>query len=167
MWVVWVVTAVIYLLFPSWLEEIPSDDIANAQTAFVLVAVITGLSFAPTILELSAFAKQRFDIQNALDLALQTLGVAVVVGALWAGYGLMGVAIAHSTRILLSVVAKVIMAFVLMPKLRLSPHRANVGSLRELLGYSIFGFLINSSERIVLFTDAVVECIGVSRSSHV
>ncbi len=147
----------------AWLApvlfELQPADIPAARQAILIMGVAVALSFPFGVLGSATYARQRFDIANLIGIGERLLNVALAYWVLAAGHGLLGIAIVTASTQTLAWCVRVWIAFRLLPELSLAPRWCNRESLHELCSFSVFNFLINIADRIVLYTDLLV--IGI------
>lgn len=122
--------------------------------------LITGsgvaLGFPLSIFGLAPYARQRFDISNALGITERLIHAALVVWVLSADYGLIGVALATAVMPLLMASVRIPVAYRLIPGLSINLRKFRRNSVRELAHFGFFNFLVNAADRVITHTDAIV-----------
>ncbi len=126
------------------------------QWAILIMGVSVSLSFPLAVFGSATFARQRFDIANAIGISEKILWAFLTIWVLKHGKGLVGLAGITGGLSLLSWGARMVVAFKLLPGLSLSPAFFSKASVKELWNFGIFNFLVNAADRIVLNTDAFV-----------
>lgn len=127
--------------------------------AILVMGAAVALSFPFAVLGSATYARQRFDIANAVGILERLVNVALAYWALDAGYGLFGIAAVTASTQTVAWIARVWIAFRLLPELSLAPRWFSRDSVRELWSFSLNNFLINLADRLVLYTDVLV--IGI------
>ncbi|MBM4061527.1 MAG: hypothetical protein FJ265_10605 [Planctomycetes bacterium] len=141
------------------LFEVAPDEAGATTTAVLVMGSAVALSFPIAVFGTAAYARQRFDIANALAIGERLVNAGLSVWVLLEDQGLAGVAwVAAGTQLAAGLV-RVVIAFRLLPGLRIGRRWCSRASVRELCSFGFHNFLINVADRVVLYTDALV--IGV------
>lgn len=139
--------------------EIPAEAIVELRIAILIVGCGTALQFLFFPYSAVFPATQRFDIANVIGIGTRIFFAAAVYFALHQGYGLIGVSVATTASTLLDYVIRCVVAYRLMPELRVSPRLASADRVRELAHFAIWNVLIAGSVRLISYSDAVLIAI--------
>jgi O-antigen/teichoic acid export membrane protein len=93
---------------------------------------------------------------NGIDVAMQLLNAAIVVGLLNMGYGITALIFASTLTMVLGPIICTVLAYRLTPELSVSPQLFARGRLRELLGFSFYFFLANIALLVILRIDPII-----------
>ncbi len=138
------------------LFQISGPVARDFQWAILIMGVSVSLSFPLAVFGSATFARQRFDIANAIGIGEKLLWAFLTIWVLTHGKGLVGLAGVTGGLSLLSWGVRMIVAFRLLPGLTLAPAFFSRDSVKELWNFGIYNFLVNAADRIVLNTDAFV-----------
>ncbi len=125
-----------------WLLFLLGCNVAVELVAGVFGAVLLGLG--------------RFPARVTVDIVLRIAGAAVMVTVLWAGYGLLGIAIVCLAATLIKGLLLALLARHYLPDLRFSPSLIGMDTFRIIRGYSFLAFVAMIAGRISFSTDAIV-----------
>ncbi|MFM1871818.1 MAG: hypothetical protein RL398_1240, partial [Planctomycetota bacterium] len=149
------VSGLIAWLLPS-LASLPPESVAPTRTAILITGGAVALAFPFAVFGSATYARQRFDIANAVGITERLLSVGLAYWVLTAGYGIVGIAATTAGTQLLGWGARLWIAFRMLPGLQVAPRWCSRASLRELWSFGLYNFLINVADRIVLSTDLLV-----------
>lgn len=149
------VSAILAILFGSSFH-IP----AEYRTASQIVLILAGFNIATSLVN-GVFGGiivglQRFDLSNALEVAVAGLRAISVVVALGAGKGLITLACIHLIFGLARGAGNAWLSFRLYPELRIRWALADKGHLRLIFSFSFYSFLLHVSASLIYYTDNVV-----------
>lgn len=99
---------------------------------------------------------QRMGVTNAIGIVMATLKLVLIVGLCEAGYGLRGVIYAHLIVTACFAVISVVVAFRLMPGLRVGPSRVTGETWRALFGYGWKTQVSRLANLVMFETDVLV-----------
>jgi O-antigen/teichoic acid export membrane protein len=162
--VVIIISIPLAYILPAWIE-IRGISPTLAQWAMLIIGFGIGAGFPMVIFGTAPIARQRYDIANAVSIIERLASAGIIVWVLRSGYGLLGLAIVGTGFRIVGHIARVIVAYLLLPGLRITPRLFSRESLRELGRYSFFSFLRHISERIILYTDAIIIAIFMTTSA--
>ena len=142
------VTIALWFLLPGWIDQKNVAAVANGDPAVTaeelktliadtkLAMIISGLGIAlgiPMALWATiTYAKERFEIANAIGISERLAVAGFTVWALFEGYGIIGVALATTSSQLLAGSARIWVGFRIMPELNVSLRRFSKDSVKEL-----------------------------------
>lgn len=156
------VSGVIAWLAPTLFHlpaDICPDDVRSMRTAIVVMGLAVSLSFPFGVFGSATYARQRFDLTNLVGITERLVNVALAWWVLSEGHGLLGIAVVTAATQMAAWLARVWIAFRLLPGLSVAPRWFSRASVRELWGFGIYNLLINISDQLVLQTDLLV--IGI------
>lgn len=136
--------------------EIPTQYIAAAQIAFLLMSVDAALELVCGVFFAGLAASERYDLLNGVSVARQLLNALLVVVALESGFGVVGVAVvALGTRCFQRFVSAWL-AFRENPGLKLKFQLANQSVARKIGSYGLLAAVSVAAIRIIYQIDVVV-----------
>lgn len=142
--------ATILGLFLDEMFSVPQELKATAR----IVLVITGSTLSVTLLA-SVFngflaGLQRYDVANAIGIALTLVGAVGIYMVVAGGYGIVGLGFVQLTIQLVSGILLWAASRHLRPGVRLGLNRMRLGRIKALYSYSFF-VLLNSVAMLLLF----------------
>lgn len=135
------------------LGGVPSSSL---RVAFLIMGTAVALSLPIAVFGAATYARQRFDIANGIGILEKLVWAALCVVVLRAGGGLAAVAAVTGGTNVLAGLARVAVAFKLLPGLAVSRRWFRRDSVRELGHFGVHNFLVNAADQIVLRTDAIL-----------
>jgi O-antigen/teichoic acid export membrane protein len=141
------------------LFELPEDNVFELQLAMLIVGLGIALQFP--LFPFSAIfpATERFDIANGIGILSRLLFAGATYLVLEAGYGLIGLCFVATGASLADYAIRTVVAFRLVPGLRVGFHLFDMSRAREFASFGIWNTVIQGSVRLISYSDAVV--IGV------
>lgn len=155
-------TGVLYLVLPLWKPQICALE-PRIVPALLVMGCGFALSFPMAIFSTVLYARQRLDLQNAIGISQRLLSALLIVLALRAGAGVLGLSWVVVSCNALGWLAHFVLARRLMPEVRFAPRPFSRATVRELSGYGIFNFIVNAADSILVYSDTVI--IGVFMAS--
>ena len=134
----------------------------DAQAAFVVIGVSVSLCLPLALFQAVTYAKERMDLSNGLGILERLLIAALTVWSLRSGHGLYGLAWVVGGVQLAIACCRVLVAYRLMPTLRVSTASFSRGAVRELLSYGVYNSLVNAADRVVLAAGAVIALVAIN-----
>lgn len=116
--------------------------------ALLLVGVNLALTFPLGTFSGILWAYERFDLQNRVDIPTVMLRAGLSIWWVYAGGGLLALAVITLATSLGQGIAKAWLCFRLEPRLRFSPRLLDAHAGRSLFGYGIWYFLLSLSRTI-------------------
>lgn len=166
------VTIVLWFLLPGWIEAKnataiaegePAVDaeglvqlIADTQLAMLVSGIGIALGIPMALWATITYAKERFEIANAIGISERLVIAGLTVLALIYDHGVIGVAVATVGTQLLAGIVRIWVGFKIMPGLSVRPAHFSRDSVKELASYGIYNFVVNAADRIVLYMDVLV-----------
>lgn len=125
-----------------------------------LVLIIGGVNIAVSLLS-GVFggviaALQRFDVISVVEVAIETVRACLIVFALSAGYGMVGLATVQLSMSLARGIVSAVLMRRLYPQLHIGPRSWDRSHVRQLVGFSFYSTLLQVSSLVVLEFDAVI-----------
>lgn len=148
-------TGVVVWFLPQWFT-IEGASTFETQLAMLIMGVGFTISLPMMIFGTATTARQRFDIANVIGISTRLVSAVLTVVVLRAGYGLVGLAVVDTGCKTLGYIARWIVAYRMLPGLRISLGSLSRKSIKEIGKYSVFSFLIRISEQIIRYTDVIV-----------
>ncbi len=140
----------------------PLDVGLDAKQAFLVIGWSVSLCLPLALFQAVTYAKERMDLSNGLGILERLLIAALSVWSLSRGHGLYGLAWVVGGVQLATAPARVVVAFRLMPQLRVAPRLFSGTAVRELLSYGVYNSLVNAADRVVLAAGAVVVLAAIN-----
>jgi O-antigen/teichoic acid export membrane protein len=125
------------------LLDLPPGTEREAYWCILVVGLTSAVQFIFFPFMSVFVATQRFDLANLIGVSTRLLGAALVVFALHAGYGLIGLSIATCAANLVDYLVRWRVARRIAPTLTVSAGDFSRASLRELASFGIWTFLLS------------------------
>ncbi|WP_295389462.1 MATE family efflux transporter [uncultured Thiodictyon sp.] len=132
------------------------DQAAPFTLALWLLGGVVAINFPASLIKAILIGSGRMHLVNGIELVTTLVNAALIVILLQAGLGLVGMAIATATTMLLGPVVMLPLTIRLTPGLSVSPRLFAPARVRELLGFSVYFFIANVAVLIILRMDPVV-----------
>jgi O-antigen/teichoic acid export membrane protein len=165
-WLALAISAILVVLVTATLAStaerlfvIPPHAADELRWSILIVGIGAALQFLFFPYSAVFPATQRFDISNAIGICTRILFAASVYVALERGYGLIGASVATTATTLIDYSIRALIAYRLIPGLRLSPGLANLARLRELASFGIWNVAIAGSLRLIFYSSSVIIAI--------
>jgi len=136
--------------------QIAPADLPQARLVLILVGCNVAISLVSGVFGGVVTGLQRFDISNAIEITAALLRAAAVVAALWAGNGLVALALIHAGFALAVGMAYWMCSWRLYPQLRVAWSRGTREHLRQIFSFSVYSFLLHISAYLIYHTDSLV-----------
>jgi O-antigen/teichoic acid export membrane protein len=136
--------------------SIPSEFRQTAQIVLILAGLSMAASLVGGVYAGALAACNRIDLLNVVEVATGLLRTLLTVGALAAGYGLVTMAVIHSTVSCARIVCVGVILRRVYPSLRIQLGMADVEHVRLIFGFSVFTFLTHVSGKFIWYVDALV-----------
>jgi O-antigen/teichoic acid export membrane protein len=136
--------------------DLPLDQAQPFTLALWLIGAVVAVSFPASLVKAILIGSGRMHLVNAVELVTTLVNAALIVILLEAGFGLVGMAIATATTMLLGPMVMLPLAIRLTPGLSASPRLFSRSRVRELLGFSVYFFVANVAVLVILRIDPVV-----------
>lgn len=141
------------IAFP-WIIKVPEADRAIVLPGAMLVGVATAAGLWMGFLSSILHAFQRLPVANAVRTGYWALFMILTIGAVIAGWGIIGLAAAMAVSAILSCITCLVLVQRVIPELRIQrPQRRYLG---KAMRYSLFMFLISVGVVVVFETDTLV-----------
>jgi O-antigen/teichoic acid export membrane protein len=154
-----VLVAAAFAPFAHNLFNVQPDYISKLKIIIFLLGVNVAISFPLNVFDAVFRGLQRFDIANFIRIILSILRAGAIVIFLGAGGGLIALATITLVMAALECVIKAAMCKRVFPHQKISLRLANIKLLKELLGFSLYMFIIGISVQISFMSDSIV--IGI------
>ncbi len=149
--------------FLAWLApyvfNIPVEHHDEVAWCIIIVGTTVALQFSFFLFSAVLVATQRYDLSNLVGVTSSLLGAGFVFLALRQGYGLVGLCLAKSVSELIGYLLRWSLARRVLPQLAISRGFINVSTLRLLMSYGTWSFIISIAGSIFAQIDAMV--IGI------
>ena len=148
-------TAVVIIGFGR-LFTVSPEQLAVARTLLAIVGSGVALSFPVSLSGGILAGYQRYDVLNWLAIGNLVLGMGSILIVLWAGYGIVAVAVAHVGAMAVTHAIRIYAAFRIHPGLSIHLGRFRFAHVRRIRSYSLFLSLQAGLAQLVLKTDEIV-----------
>jgi O-antigen/teichoic acid export membrane protein len=135
---------------------LPADQAQPFTLALWLIGTVVAINFPASLVKAILIGSGRMHLVNAIELVITLVNAALIVILLEAGLGLVGVAVATATTMLLGPLVMLPLAIRLTPGLSASPRLFSRSRVRELLGFSVYFFIANVAVLVILRIDPVI-----------
>ncbi len=136
--------------------HIPETFRASARVVLLISGVTVAISLIGGVFGGVVVGLQRFDLTNGVEVGSSILRSICVVGALYAGKGLITLALVQLTFTLLSASANALLSFRLYHELEVRPKYVDREHLKLIFSFSMYSFLLNVFGYLILYADAVL-----------
>jgi O-antigen/teichoic acid export membrane protein len=136
--------------------DVPAEYQQSIRWAVVIVGFSVAVQFVCFPFSAVFSATQRYDLSNALGMSTSMLGAILTYLALSNGYGLVGVATATSVANTLGYLTRCVVAFRLLPTLRISLGRAQWEQAWEIVSFGVWSVLNAASHQLIHYSDILV-----------
>ncbi|HEY7837266.1 MAG TPA: polysaccharide biosynthesis C-terminal domain-containing protein [Terriglobales bacterium] len=140
---------------PQWFH-LPAALVFDTRLTIAFMATALALNFPAAVLNAAIPACSRYDYLAWCKIVLQVLRAVLYWAVLAAGWGLAGVAAAALASEIVSAGLGVYLAHALLPWLRLSRRAVSWETLRPLLGFSVYAFLLMVAVQAIFGIDNLV-----------
>ncbi len=147
------------LLFESGMET------NEMRTVILIMGIGVSLNFPLAIFGSATYARQRFDIANTVGISERITTALLYVWVLESGWGLVGVASIAAASPTMFNVARIWIAFKLLPGLELTKKLVKLTSVKELFSFGFYNVLVNAADQIVLNSDALIIAIVLNSTA--
>ncbi|MCA8957961.1 MAG: polysaccharide biosynthesis C-terminal domain-containing protein, partial [Planctomycetes bacterium] len=124
--------------------------------AMLVVGSGVALSLPMALWSTVTYTRERFDIAQGIAIAESLLRLPVTYWVLSQDYGIVGLALGTTGLQLAAWLTRMVVAYRLMPGLRLDPRLFDRGSIRELSSFGLYNVVVNAADRVVLSTDMIL-----------
>jgi len=151
--------------FPHFFEEVPESYHGLVKILLPVLAINMWLAAIGTIFDSVLRAHDRFDISQVANFGMLALRAGGTVYALYAGYGIVGLAAVTVGTHAFGAVVRWALARRIYRPLRIWPLTVSKARLRELFGFGIAAFLGSISYKLIHQTDEIVVGAAISVSA--
>ena len=134
---------VIAWMAPS-IFTIPMDAVAESRWCICVIGLSTAIQFAFFPFSAVFAAAQRYDLANLIGICIRLLTAAGIVVALHRGYGLVGLCAVQAIGEMGGSIARWLIAYQIIPRLRVVPSSATWDSLWAIANFGFWNFLIQN-----------------------
>jgi O-antigen/teichoic acid export membrane protein len=127
----------------QFIFDIPANQLANVQTALIIVGFQLALWLVLRIFDAALWARQRFDLLNCIDIPMAIARAALTWHFISHGGGLVALAWISLAMIVANGCLKCFLTFREMPYLQISWRYVQRPALRELYGYGVWNSLVS------------------------
>ncbi len=136
--------------------ELSPDQRQTFTWVLWLLGSVVALNFPLSLFKAILVGTGRMSLVNLVELGTTLANAALIVLLLEAGLGLLGLAIATASTLLLATLLLIPFAYHLTPELSFSPRLFSLRRVRELTQISVYFFIANVAVLIILRIDPVV-----------
>ncbi len=151
--------------FPHFFEEVPESYHGLVKILLPVLAINMWLAAIGTIFDSVLRAHDRFEISQVANFGMLALRAGGTVYALYAGYGIVGLAAVTVGTHAFGAVVRWALARRIYRPLRIWPLTLSKARLRELFGFGIAAFLGSISYKLIHQTDEIVVGAAISVSA--
>ncbi len=154
-----VIIALVAVVISFFLPQIVNIDTSNAERIrlpLLIVGLSIAIKFPFTVFQAAISGKQRFDLLGISSICIRLGSAGLAYAVLEAGWGLLGLAIGTAVTQLTEGAVMTLIALRINPELRIAPFSFSRKAFREVRNYGVFSFLINISDKIIFYTDALI-----------
>jgi O-antigen/teichoic acid export membrane protein len=141
------------------LDQVPEK---TSILLFIIVGVGFAINLPLMVFQTSTYARQRFDIANAIGISKSLIAAGLWVLVIESGWGLLGVAAVHFIVEILSNLVRVWITFRLLPGVKIRRSKISKESRRELVGYGSHNVFINAADLMQIHVSAIVISVMLS-----
>lgn len=148
--------AALLAVFVDRLFTVPAGMLPVARAVLLMGGASVAVSFVSGVFGGVVTGMHRFDVDSVMEIGMTLVRALLVVLALHAGYGLVGLA---AIQLGLSVVrgaANLVVSRRLYPEISLRAAGPVGDTIRGLLSFSLFASMIHASMVAIYYTDAVI-----------
>ncbi|MGA0058084.1 MAG: polysaccharide biosynthesis C-terminal domain-containing protein [Planctomycetota bacterium] len=149
------ITLVIAWLAPD-LFHLEGVDDRTAQLTFMVIGIGVAIDLPLKIFQSATYARQRFDIANAVGITQRLASAYLTYVVLDLGYDLVVLSFVHVGSNILGNLIRIAIAFQMLPGLQLGRAHWSRGSVRELFAFGSFNVLVNAADLIQIQGFAVI-----------
>jgi len=146
---------VVAYLLPQ-LFAIPPHLVSDARIAVLLTSVAFATSFPGSLFNGCVAALSRYDLLNIRNVGPNVLRALLLWFFLYRGHGLLAVAAISAATFVLSYVLDLFFASRHLPDFKIGPEFLDAATLRTLLNFSFYAFVLTISWRLLFMTDNIV-----------
>lgn len=143
-------------IFGLPLLSIESNDLPVAQQALLIAGISLLLGLPIGVFSSLLLGLRHYEWANAINILQAVVAAGVTLLVLEAGGGPRELVLVNTVSLLLAYALKALLAFRLLPTLRLSLSLGNRMTLRRIGGYSSWIFALDVAKRIFYNADAVL-----------
>jgi O-antigen/teichoic acid export membrane protein len=135
---------------------IPLGLVLPARLSFVLVAVAVAVTFPGSVFHGCVTATSRYDLLSLRNVSVSVTRALLLWFFMTRGYGIVTVAAISTATHCLAYGLDLVLARRLIPYLSIRPKFFHVSTLRTLVKFSLYVFILSVSWRVIFMTDNVV-----------
>jgi O-antigen/teichoic acid export membrane protein len=139
-----------------WLFDLGKAFAVPFPQAVLIIGLGVAFSFPMGVFGSAIQARERFDLANLIGIGERILTNALYVWALARGHGIVALAWITTGTSAIAHVVRAVAALRLLRGVAIGPGLVSRTAARNLFGFGLFSFLISISDRLVLYTDAIV-----------
>jgi len=139
-----------------WLFELGKAFAVPFPQAVLIIGLGVAFSFPMGVFGSAIQARERFDLSNLIGISERVVTNGLYVWALSRGHGIVALAWITTGTSALAHVVRALVALRLLRGVAIGPGLLNRTAARNLFGFGVFSFLVSISDRLVLYTDAIV-----------
>ncbi|NOX58514.1 MAG: oligosaccharide flippase family protein [Planctomycetes bacterium] len=130
-------TVVLFFYFPIWFHISP-EHVGISQALVIMVGGYFAIATPLTVFRGVMSGMQRYVPLNTLAFCCRLARAGLIVGLMLAGFGVLGLAVAHVGARLAEVIGAPLLAKRYLPELKIRWSSASMAQFWEMLGYSIY-----------------------------
>lgn len=141
-------------------------DAETARLTFAVIGVGVAIDLPLKIFQTATYARQRFDIANAVGIAQRLISAGLTYLVLDLGYGLVMLSFVHIGTNILGNLARIVIAYRMLPGMELRRAHFSRASVRELFSFGVFNVLVNAADQILIQGPALVVPLILSTTAY-
>ncbi|NIT61366.1 MAG: oligosaccharide flippase family protein [Aliifodinibius sp.] len=157
--VVVILIAAVFAPFAHNLFNVQADYISKLRIIILLLGINVAISFPLNVFDAIFRGLQRFDVANIIRIIVIILRAGAIVLFLKAGGGLIALATITLIMAALECTIKATMCKRVFPQQKIDLRIADIKLLKQLVGFSLYMFIIAVSVQISFMSDSIV--IGI------
>ena len=151
-----IVAAGIIAVFLDRLFKIPADMVGVARLVVLVGGVGVAVSLVGGVFGGTVSAMQRFDLQAAIGVGITALRAIAIVGALGAGWGLVGLALIQLGTSVFQGAIQYALTRKLYPELRFGFRGLERSQIKKIFAFSMYSSLLYVSNELIFSADSAV-----------
>ncbi len=146
----------LFALIAPWIYDWPGQSITEVQIVIVLLTINAAVSIGGSSFGGMLMGMQRFDVERSIVIAVNLARLVLTLLFLKSTYGLITLAGIFLSLTILENVAMALMAFRIIPTLRLRFSDLKKSVYKRCFSFSLFTFLSLIAEHIIYMTDTIL-----------
>jgi O-antigen/teichoic acid export membrane protein len=149
-------TSIVLASLAPVIFNIPDEYREDVFWCVIIIGGTIAVQFSLFLYSAVLVATERYDLSNFTGVAGTLLDALFVFVALKGGHGLVGICIAKSASDVIGIAMRVVLAYRVLPELTVRFRLFNRRTVRTLMSYGTWSFVIVIAQSIVMQVDALV-----------